>query len=221
MALGLVVNTLLLMVVYSRSLSLKTGDSLPTRQIGDPSVKLHIFTTESDVSVRASPVIDNGEVGSRDALRQSEGEITFHYDRTSQTLPEPVMRVVTGAVLKASGAAVSMAVGNADRGTQPGEESMPKKRNLRKVLALVGGVVCGKRGVDMLGQQQKRFRELWKKYLWKASVYLVTLGMLAALLAGLSLPWSAITAAVVMTILDFSDAGPNLDQVPCSPGLLR
>jgi Na+/H+ antiporter NhaD/arsenite permease-like protein len=212
-ALGLVVNTLLLMVVYSRSLSIKAGDSLPTRQIGDPSIRLQILTTESDVSMRASSVLHNGEVGTRDAPRQTEGEISFHYDMTRETLPEQVMKAVSAAVLKALGAAVSMAVGNADRETQRGAESAPKKSNLRKVLALVGGVVCGKRGVAMLGQQRKRFRELWKKYLWKASVYLVTLGMLAALLAGLSLPWSAITAAVVMTILDFSDAGPNLDQV--------
>ena len=53
-----------------------------------------------------------------------------------------------------------------------------------------------------------------KKRLWKISVYFVTMGMLAALLAGLSLPWSALTAAVVLMVLDFSDAGPSLDQVP-------
>lgn len=52
-----------------------------------------------------------------------------------------------------------------------------------------------------------------KRRLWKISVYFVTMGMLAALLAGLSLPWSALTAAVVLMVLDFSDAGPSLDQV--------
>lgn len=52
--------------------------------------------------------------------------------------------------------------------------------------------------------------------IWKICVYLVTLGMLAALLAGLSLPWTAITAAVVLMVLDFSDAGPNLAKVSYS-----
>lgn len=54
---------------------------------------------------------------------------------------------------------------------------------------------------------------LLKRRLWKVSIYLVTLGMLAALLGGLSLPWTAVTAAVVMMLLDFSDAGPSLNQV--------
>jgi hypothetical protein len=56
---------------------------------------------------------------------------------------------------------------------------------------------------------------LLKRRLWKVSIYLVTLGMLAALLGGLSLPWTAVTAAVVMMLLDFSDAGPSLNQVIC------
>jgi hypothetical protein len=41
----------------------------------------------------------------------------------------------------------------------------------------------------------------------------VALGMLAALLAGLNLAWTAITAAIVLTVLDFRDASPSLDKV--------
>ncbi|KAL3700680.1 hypothetical protein R1sor_018702 [Riccia sorocarpa] len=51
---------------------------------------------------------------------------------------------------------------------------------------------------------------------WRASVYLVTLGFLAALLGGLNLSWSAVTAAVVLMILDFTDAGPSLEKVSYS-----
>ncbi|KAG6545278.1 hypothetical protein Mapa_013391 [Marchantia paleacea] len=52
--------------------------------------------------------------------------------------------------------------------------------------------------------------------LWTSSVYLVTVGFLAALLGGLNLSWCAVTAAVVLMILDFSDAGPNLEKVSYS-----
>lgn len=83
------------------------------------------------------------------------------------------------------------------------------KRGLAKGCALFVRVFCGRKGADMLERRWKK----QKARIWNACVYLVTIGMLAALLAGLSLPWSAITAAVVLTVLDFSDAGPNLDKV--------
>lgn len=50
-------------------------------------------------------------------------------------------------------------------------------------------------------------------WLWKAAIYFVTLGMLTALLAGLSLPWVTTTTAVIMICLDASDASPMLEQV--------
>ncbi|KAL2651060.1 hypothetical protein R1flu_019188 [Riccia fluitans] len=52
--------------------------------------------------------------------------------------------------------------------------------------------------------------------MWRTSVYLVTLGFLTALLAGLNLSWSAVAAAVVLMILDFTDAGPSLEKVSYS-----
>ncbi|XP_024545163.1 silicon efflux transporter LSI2 [Selaginella moellendorffii] len=51
---------------------------------------------------------------------------------------------------------------------------------------------------------------------WMAAVYGVTAGFLAALLSGLNLTWSALTAAVALMVLDFSDAGPSLDRVSYS-----
>ena len=71
--------------------------------------------------------------------------------------------------------------------------------------------VVKKRGISKaFSKRADMFR---RRVIWKFCVYLVTLGMLAALLAGLSLPWTALTAAVVMMVLDFSDAGPSLDKV--------
>jgi len=55
--------------------------------------------------------------------------------------------------------------------------------------------------------------EEWKKKLWKTCVYAITLGMLVALLLGLNMSWSAITAALALIVLDFKDARPCLEKV--------
>ncbi|KAG8060810.1 hypothetical protein GUJ93_ZPchr0002g24668 [Zizania palustris] len=55
--------------------------------------------------------------------------------------------------------------------------------------------------------------EQWKSTLWKTCVYVITLGMLVALLLGLNMSWSAITAALALIVLDFKDARPCLEKV--------
>jgi hypothetical protein len=57
------------------------------------------------------------------------------------------------------------------------------------------------------------FTTKWKKLLWKSHVYLVTIGMLIALLMGLNMSWTTITAAVALVVLDFKDARPSLEKV--------
>ncbi|AQK65218.1 silicon efflux transporter LSI2 isoform X2 [Zea mays] len=56
----------------------------------------------------------------------------------------------------------------------------------------------------------------WKVVVWKSAVYLTTLGMLVALLMGLNMSWSAITAALVLLALDFTDAQACLEKVSYS-----
>lgn len=58
--------------------------------------------------------------------------------------------------------------------------------------------------------------EKWKHTIWKICVYLVTLGMLIALLCGLNMSWTAITAALALVVLDFKDARPSLEKVSYS-----
>eukprot|EP00250_Pteridium_aquilinum_P016425 c23098_g1_i1 orf=223-1761(-) len=53
----------------------------------------------------------------------------------------------------------------------------------------------------------------WKRTLWKSSVYIVAASMLAALLYGLDLSWTALTAAVALMALDFCDAAPHIEKV--------
>ncbi|KAF7113109.1 hypothetical protein RHSIM_RhsimUnG0159500 [Rhododendron simsii] len=54
------------------------------------------------------------------------------------------------------------------------------------------------------------------RLLRKMCVYLVTVGMLAAFLVGLNMSWTAVTAALVLVVLDFKDARPCLEKVSYS-----
>ncbi|XP_009397932.2 silicon efflux transporter LSI2-like [Musa acuminata AAA Group] len=60
-------------------------------------------------------------------------------------------------------------------------------------------------------------RCLTKKALFlKGFVYIVSVGMLIALLMGLNMSWTTITAALILVVIDFKDAGPCLDKVSYS-----
>lgn len=54
----------------------------------------------------------------------------------------------------------------------------------------------------------------WKEKMWKPCVYLVTIGMLISFLMGLDMSWTAITAALALIVLDYTDAQPCLKKVP-------
>ncbi|VAI63328.1 unnamed protein product [Triticum turgidum subsp. durum] len=62
-------------------------------------------------------------------------------------------------------------------------------------------------------EKEAAMDEEWKNRLWKTCVYAITFGMLVALLLGLNMSWSAITAALALIVLDFKDARPCLEKV--------
>uniref|UniRef100_A0ACD5WHA1 Uncharacterized protein n=3 Tax=Avena sativa TaxID=4498 RepID=A0ACD5WHA1_AVESA len=70
------------------------------------------------------------------------------------------------------------------------------------------------------GEKDKELPEVvekrWRVLVWKTAVYLITLGMLIALLMGLNMSWTAITAALVLLALDFTDAQACLEKVSYS-----
>ncbi|KAL6635383.1 hypothetical protein ACP70R_028054 [Stipagrostis hirtigluma subsp. patula] len=82
-----------------------------------------------------------------------------------------------------------------------------------------GGVraVNGEAGKDAHSFRSAEEKEVpmepWKSALWKTCVYVITFGMLVALLLGLNMSWSAITAALALIVLDFKDARPCLEKV--------
>ncbi|KAK7357305.1 hypothetical protein VNO80_16589 [Phaseolus coccineus] len=65
-------------------------------------------------------------------------------------------------------------------------------------------------------ERKNNFIIRWKRVLWKSCVYIITVGMLVALLLGLNMSWTAITAALALIVLDFKDARPSLEKVSYS-----
>ncbi|CAH9114814.1 unnamed protein product [Cuscuta epithymum] len=65
-------------------------------------------------------------------------------------------------------------------------------------------------------EEKGKSLEVWRRAVWKVCVYLVTVGMLISLLMGLNMSWSAITAALVLVVLDFKDARPCLEKISYS-----
>ncbi|CAA0834361.1 Divalent ion symporter [Striga hermonthica] len=78
----------------------------------------------------------------------------------------------------------------------------------------VNGIGAG--GLASFAEGKFGFSRKWTRALWKACVYLVTLGMLVSLLMGLNMSWTAITAALALAVLDFKDARPSLEKVSYS-----
>ena len=62
-------------------------------------------------------------------------------------------------------------------------------------------------------EEEVKRKKTWKVLVWKTAVYLTTLGMLISLLMGLNMSWTAITAALVLLALDFTDAQACLEKV--------
>lgn len=70
----------------------------------------------------------------------------------------------------------------------------------------------GGKMVDEVVEEKERKGRTRAMFL-KMSVYVVTAGMLAALLSGLDMSWTAITAAILLVVIDFRDAEPCLEKV--------
>ncbi|KAA8533699.1 hypothetical protein F0562_031216 [Nyssa sinensis] len=69
---------------------------------------------------------------------------------------------------------------------------------------------------ELISSKEDDGRRRWKRLSWKTCVYLVVIGMLISLLVGLNMSWTAITAALVLVVLDFKDAQPCLEKVSYS-----
>ncbi|KAK1577151.1 hypothetical protein Q3G72_019359 [Acer saccharum] len=211
MLVGVLVNALILLAMYWKLLSSQKDEEDATAEIiAEEDVNSHRFSPATmshstslnsqewnkmgTISLQSSPNV-NGQKG--------------HVDNTlrirANTLDNEIHRVSSGASDSARIPIESKEVLSTDVSLQRREETVPSK-----------GVASVASSREVLSVQSLQGKEKWKRMLWKACVYLVTIGMLVSLLMGLNMSWTAITAALALAVLDFKDARPNLEKVSYS-----
>ncbi|KAK6935404.1 Citrate transporter-like domain [Dillenia turbinata] len=218
---GVVCNALILLCMYWKVLSVEKDVEDPCTEIiseedvsshrFSPATLSHVtslnpqeFSLELDTAnIRSSPNL-NGHANHVDTLR------------SRITSSESDMRRGLSGGIESTGN--SSALKEGDDVTQNREEGFTS-RTLIRVLSK--GIISTASGFPsphaaQSVEQTDEAEKGWKVVLWKASVYLVTLGMLIGMLAGLNMSWSALGAALTLVVLDFKDARPCLEKVSYS-----
>lgn len=214
MLVGVVVNALILLAMYWKLLSDQKDEEDPAAAevIANEDMNSHRFSpatmshltslnslelnsTSETLILPSSPNVVNGHLNHAEALRNrgntSENEIQKNSSEES------------------------------DRKTHsPGGDGSPQKKEENvhsKGLSPMNG---SENGSFVITSEKGFVWVKWKRSMWKIGVYLVTLGMLIALLMGLNMSWTAITAALALVVLDFKDARPCLEKVKSSCQLM-
>ncbi|KAL5567960.1 hypothetical protein UlMin_024535 [Ulmus minor] len=209
MLVGVFVNAVALLCMYWNVLSDKKDEENPPAEVvAEEDVNSHRFSparlshlssmgsqdwgSRLDSLNAQSPRSVGGNPASGESLRRHRG--------SSQS--EPEIRIVPGDALEATRTSTST------RELRK-EESFPSKR-----VASVDGLT--EAGSVKSTEAKVNFSKRWKRIVQKTCVYLITLGMLVAMLMGLNMSWSAITAALALVVLDFKDAHQCLEKVSYS-----
>ncbi|KAK4571550.1 hypothetical protein RGQ29_030111 [Quercus rubra] len=204
MIVGVIVNALLLLCMYWKLLSIeKNEEDVAVEVNAEEEMNSHRF---SPATMTYFTSFNSQEWNSRlevTAVQSSPGMSVLmgHVENLrNRSIPsENEIRGVPSASKEAAN----------DVSSQVKEETIPSKRVAS--LDRLGDVLSV---LSSEGKDDSTAR--WKKILWKSCVYLVTTGMLIALLLGLNMSWTAITAALALVVLDFKDARPSLEKVSYS-----
>lgn len=211
MLVGVFINALLLLCMYWRLLSIqKDEEDATTEVVAEQDVSSHRFSpaTMSHVSSlnsqewnsRLEPV---NMQGSPIAIGNTPGQIEMLRSRLAPNENE-IHRVLSGALDSAR---------NSNASKEATTDSPSQKRNENASSERVLSMDRSSDVLSVKSQAKETLAPKWKRLLWKSCVYLITVGMLASLLIGLDMSWTAITAALALVVLDFRDARPCLEKV--------
>ncbi|XP_057951675.1 silicon efflux transporter LSI2-like isoform X2 [Malania oleifera] len=214
MLMGVFVNALILLCMYWKLLSVqKDEEDAAAEVVGEDDMVSHRFSPAT-MSHMTSPNSQEwssalGSVSFRKSPNMigNAGHVEILRSRIN-SIENDIQRVPSGGLDSARDSNVSKEVTN-DLSSWRKEENF-LSRNVSSKVGLS----------DALSMQSSREKEgltkRWKQILWKAGVYVVTVGMLVSLLMGMNMSWTAITAALALVILDFRDARPCLEKVSYS-----
>ncbi|XP_068640406.1 silicon efflux transporter LSI2-like [Aristolochia californica] len=220
MLLGIVVNIVIILCMYWRLLSpVKDEEQAVPEVAPEDEVVSHRFTpaTLSHLNLLSSldlgHVID-GMVHTPTTTGESKNTETFG-SRTNSF--ENDFHRVHSARIDSNRSSI---VSKENDGLPHMKEDTGSKRSLGMDSSLK--FVDEKEGATENGgslkfvDEKEGALERWKRLLWKTCVYLVTVGMLVALLMGLNMSWTAMTTALALVVVDFKDAQPCLEKVSYS-----
>ncbi|WOG92449.1 hypothetical protein DCAR_0311718 [Daucus carota subsp. sativus] len=206
MAVGVIVNTLVLLCMYWKLLSDPKDvedascEVVPAEEVVShrfsPATMSHLTSLNSEdlrytlesLSVRGSPNIN---WSADDTLRNRSIASEFLNNKGLNGEIEPKDTRIVEPLQKEEGTSLSSPV--------PSVNGLANIDNVVRPMA-----------------EEKGLKTKWRRILWKTCVYLVTVGMLIALLMGLNMSWTAVTAALALIVLDFKDARPSLEKVSYS-----
>ncbi|XP_038979511.1 silicon efflux transporter LSI2-like isoform X2 [Phoenix dactylifera] len=216
MIVGILVNASILLVYFWKLLSIEKDEEVVSTAgdvVAEDDVTLHRFSpaTMSHVtSVNSQEfgsaidaVVLNGDFGRTDSQRSRTNSIDIDIQTASSGGIES-MRASNASREVAEGAAISLRR----------DQAVSSRRILRGTSNLRN--IPRENASVQASDEKEGSIERWKRLWWKTCVYLVTMGMLVALLMGLNMSWSAITAALALVVLDFKDARPCLEKVSYS-----
>lgn len=208
MLVGVIVNALILLCMYWSLLSIQKDEEDATTEVVaeqdvnshrfSPATMSHLSTLNSQewnsrfesMNMQGAPIVNVNTPGQIETLRSrlAPNESEIH-------------RVLSGTLDSGR---------NSNASKEATADSSSQKRNEH---ASSERVLSMDRLSDVLSMKYSTLATRWKRMLWKSCVYLITVGMLAALLIGLNMSWTAITAALALVVLDFRDARPCLEKV--------
>ncbi|CAN6564902.1 unnamed protein product [Malus baccata var. baccata] len=214
MLVGVCVNALILLCMFWRLLSVQKVEEDPAQKPGaEDDVSSHRF---SPATLSHSTSLNSKELNSRletpavktsSNVNVSVGNVETLRNCLSSSKNE-VNKVPSGATESARISRASKEETN-DLSSNKRDETIPSKRS-----PLNDGQTDAFPTESLEGKEHLTTR--WKRMLWKSGVYLITIGMLIALLMDLNMSWCAITAALALVVLDFTDASPSLEKVSYS-----
>ncbi|KAE8077734.1 hypothetical protein FH972_016266 [Carpinus fangiana] len=212
MLVGVVVNALILLSMYWRLLSIQKDETdAAVDVVEEEDVDSHRF---SPAMMSHTTSLNSQEWNSRLETINVQGSpnvngIMRHVETIRNRLSSnenEIHRVPSGTLDSARNSNASKELEDVVSSPKR-EEIIPSKTVVRSMDRLR----------DALSIQSSEGKEdltiRWKRMLWKSCVYLITIGMLIALLMGLNMSWTTITAALALAVLDFKDARPCLEKV--------
>lgn len=214
MLMGVFFNALIILCMYWRLLSVhKDEEDGASEVIGEEDMNSHRFSpatlshVTSSSSQDWSTALGSINLGRSPSTNGNPGHVETLRSR-SISLDNEIQRA-PGSGLECTRSS------NASKEVATNDLSQKREESL---LSICDSQKAGSSNVlPVLSSNEKAdLFKRWKLILWKVCVYAVTLGMLVALLMGMNMSWTAITAALALVVLDFKDARPSLEKVSYS-----